>query len=111
MESVYEASAIIRRAEYEGEGVDVTYYATKIGGMAFISAPYEMFAESGKFIKDNSPFKYTLITSCATDGWGYYATEAAYDYNSYEAYSSRFPKGIAEKTADRFVEMLENLNK
>ena len=114
MECVYEANAIKSRAERIQRGelsIDVTYYATKIGGMAFISAPYEIFAESGKFIKENSPFEYTMVTYLTNDCLGYYATEAAYDYNSYEAYSSRFPKGIAERTADRYVEMLKKLQK
>ncbi|MBQ5746473.1 MAG: hypothetical protein IIV81_00905 [Clostridia bacterium] len=111
--SVYEASAIKARAERiqrnELSG-DITYYATRIGDFAFICAPYEMFAESGRFIKDNSPFKYTFVNSCATDSLNYFAVESAYEYNAYESFNSRFTKGIAERSADRFVELLKKLH-
>lgn len=80
-----------------------------IAGMAFITAPYEMFTDNGIFIKENSPFDMTMLFSCANNSHGYCPTETAFEYESYEASSSYFAKGIGEAAAFKFVEMLDGL--
>lgn len=106
--SVYHASAALQRPNRPQED-DMMIYATRIGGMAFINAPYEMFAASGRYIMDNSPFDMTLICTCSNWALGYYPTMEAYDYGCYESQTSYFARGVAEATADKYVEMLKGL--
>ena len=80
-----------------------------VGGMAFVAAPYEMFHESGIYIRQNSPFATTVICSCANEYQGNFATETAYDYGSYESDINPYAKGCAEAAADKLVEMLKSL--
>ena len=77
-----------------------------IGDIGFVNGSYEMFCDSGKFIKENSPFATTFIME---GNYIYLATEAAYDYRSYEADTSHYVKGTAEKLAQEFVDMLKAL--
>ena len=105
LSSVYHASSIINRAKY-GETGTFKIFATRIGGFSFINAPYEMFAASGKFIRDNSPFEHTFVISCSNGSQGYFPTKEAFDYGCYESFTCGYARGIAEDTADEFVALL-----
>ena len=106
--SVWEAEAIIDRAA-AGATIDMPLYALSIGELSFIFAPYEMFAPTGIYIKENSPFDMTFIATCTNDAFGYLPTEKAYSYAAYETYVARFVPGTAEKLADTYLEMLKEL--
>lgn len=108
--SVWEAEAVIDRST-AGETIDMTLWAMSIGEIAFVFAPYEMFAPTGMYIKENSPFDMTFIITCANDAFGYLPTEKAYAYEAYETYVARFVSGTAEKVADNYLEMLDELKK
>ena len=103
-----EARYITQRVNYPETDV-MELYAIYVAGMAFITAPYEMFTDNGSYIKENSPFDMTMVFSCANNAHGYCPTEEAFDYESYEASSSYFARGIGEAAADKFVEMLNSL--
>ena len=81
----------------------------KVGGMAFVAAPFEMFSQAGEYIRENSPFAVTVICSCANENRGCFATKEAYDYNSYESYTNYFARGCAKATAEELVKMLKTL--
>ena len=68
-----------------------------------------MFAPTGIYIKENSPFDMTFIATCTNDAFGYLPTEKAYSYAAYETYVARFVPGTAEKLADTYLEMLKEL--
>lgn len=108
LSSVYHASAIIGRASWP-ESWHFPFHATRIGNFSFINAPYEMFAASGKFIRDNSPFQTTFIISCSNDSEGYFPTIEAFEYGCYESFTCAYARGIAEDSADAFVAMLKEL--
>lgn len=80
--------------------------AFSIGDVAFVTAPYEMFSESGKDIKTRSPFPVTMVSTCTNGSFSYIPTLATFEYGGYEVDSTRFVAGTAEKLADAFVEML-----
>lgn len=103
--SSYQARAIRTRAEL-GPTRPLELGVIRIGDVAFVSGTYEMFSEQGMYIKENSPFETTFII---TGNNGYVPSEKAYDYRSYEADTSLFAKGTAEKLAVRYVELLEEL--
>ena len=53
-----------------------------------------------------------VIPTCITNSYeGYYPMQDAYDEGGYEARSSNFKAGVAEKIIDIGLEMLEQLKK
>lgn len=106
--SVYHASAILARPS-RPQTTTMEINAIRVGGMAFITAPIEMFAAHGSHIKENSPFGITFVLTCANDAKGYIPTADAYDYGCYESYTSTFAKGVGEALAEKYVEMLKGL--
>ena len=83
--------------------------AANIAGFCFVTAPIEMFAATGMYIKENSPAAFTFVCSCANGAMSYIPTADAYDYGCYESYTSYFAKGTAELLQVKYVEMLESL--
>lgn len=108
LSSVYHASAIVSRSSYSETGT-FRIYATRIGGFGFINAPYEMFAASGKYIRDNSPFENTFVITCSGDSQGYFPTKEAFDYGCYESFTCGYARGVAEDMADAFVNLLNTV--
>ena len=106
--SVFEARGVVAHAS-NPDSATMELNAVYVAGMAFITAPYEMFSESAKYIKSKSPFDMTLMCTCANDMPSYYPTKMAYDYGCYESYTAKFAPGVAEDTADQFVQMLNTL--
>ena len=106
--SLYEADAVRKRPKWpQSDKFEIN--AIYVGGMAFVTAPYEMFSASALHIKSNSPFENTMILSCTNGAHGYFATKEAYDYGSYESATSYFAKGCAEDAADGLLALLNTL--
>ena len=108
MQSVLHAQHIVgRQLRPMTEKMELN--VVKVGGMAFVAAPYEMFSQSGVYIRENSPFDVTVICSCANENQGCFATKEAYDYNSYESFTNYYARGCAEAAAEELVKMLKDL--
>lgn len=105
--SPYAARSVITRAQ-SGIQSEIVLDTVTLGQLAFVAAPYEMFCENGKFIKENSPFPMTVIMSCANGYHSYLASERTFDHGSYEVDSRNFVRGTAEKMACAFTDMLQN---
>lgn len=106
--SLYEADAVRKRPQRpQSDKYEIN--ALYVGGAAFVTASYEMFSASALEIKGSSPFETTFILSCANGGHGYFATEAAYDYGSYESATSYFAKGCAEDAVTGLLALLDSL--
>lgn len=106
--SVYHAQQVTQRVS-RPQSRTMELDAVYVAGMAFVAAPFEMFSQSGLYIKENSPFATTLICSCANAYHGNFATAEAYDYGSYESDINYYAKGCAEAAADKFLEMLKGM--
>lgn len=111
IKSPYHANAIVTKF-----GMPQTYTineinAFAIGDVAFITAPYEMFHQSGSYIRENSPYSMTFIVTCANGHNSYIPTQDTYDFYSYECCLCRFTPGTAEILADKYVELLNTLHK
>ncbi len=52
--------------------------ALKIGDVAIVGLPGEMFNEFGIYIKENSPFKNTLVIGLTNGSYHYFPTEASF---------------------------------
>ena len=82
--------------------------AIYVAGAAFTTASWEMFSKTGKDIKEGSPFKYTMVLTCANGKDGYIPIAEAYDYPCYELFVSNFVKGTAENAANELISMLKS---
>jgi len=110
--SVYHASAIISNSSRTQEKDTIELFVTRIGDLAIVHAPYEMFSNSSLYIKENSAFgAATLIATMSNKGWGYFPTKEAYAYGCYESFGAMFVSGVAEDIADEYVDMLAQLKK
>jgi len=97
---------VIRRYSY-GESRHLELSVLRIGQLAFVAAPYEMFCENGVYIKEHSPCAATVIMTCANDYQKYIPSARAYSHGCYEVDSRLFPKGTAEQLAEKLVCMLK----
>lgn len=101
--SVYQARAI--RTRYASPTTtELEINAFSVCGVGFTTGTYEMFSTSAMYVKENSPFDITFIIA---GNQNYIPDPPAYDYRSYEADTSLFAKGTAEKLTENYVEMLE----
>ena len=102
------ANQIIARS---GSGATNTFrvFAFSIGDVGFAVAPYEMFDTNGMYIKENSPFKMTVITTCANGAYGYIPTEIAIEHGGYEPDNTRYAAGTAEELAELYVKLLTDV--
>ena len=103
--SVYQATAIVARAG-RGDTASMTLNTLAIGDLAFAFAPYEMFSENGKFIKENSPYPMTFIVTCSENHGGYLPSVNGFRVECYESHVTVYERGTAETLADTYIEML-----
>lgn len=103
--SAYQTKFIRTRAAM-GEKTPVVLNAFRIGDMAFVTIPNDTYSTVGIHVRLHGPFENTFIL---TGNARYLACMAAYDYRSYEADSSLFTKGTAERIAATLVKMLEHI--
>ena len=108
MNGPFEADWIGRRSRL-GDTKTMTLRVLAVGNLGFASAPYEMFGEQGKYIKDNSPFATTVVMTCGEGDNSYVSNIAGFEYNCYESQVCYYARGTAEQAAKDFVSMLEEL--
>lgn len=83
--------------------------ALNIGGIGFITAPYEMFSTASLYVKENSPLETNVIITCANGRHNYIANKEAYDYYAYETIHAVAAQGTSEALAEKYVELLKGL--
>jgi len=83
--------------------------ALRIGDVALVGLPGEIFVEFGLEIKDKTPIKPTFCTSLANDWVGYVPTPKAMEEGSYETQTARSSKLTAEAGPDMVRAALELL--
>ena len=103
--SHHQARTIIERAQV-GDALQWELRAFRVGDLGFTTGTYEMWSESGKYVKDNSPFPVTFII---TGNLIYIPQAYAFDYRSYEADTTYFTKGTAEALEQEYVDLLNSI--
>ena len=103
--SVYQSRAIKSRYEMPKTRT-LELNAFRVGGIGFTTGTYEMFSEAGIYIKENSPYAFTFLL---TGNSGYIPSDAAFNYRCYEADTGFFARGTAELLAEKYVEMLKEI--
>ncbi|MBO5917436.1 MAG: hypothetical protein J6Q14_01555 [Oscillospiraceae bacterium] len=107
--SVYHAGAILNRMKKPATK-ELILDTLAVGDLAFVLAPYEMFAGNGIYIREKSPFPMTMVLTLANrPPYGYLPTRKGFEYGSYEGDTCWFEPGIGEDLADRYVEMLHDM--
>ena len=85
------------------------FSAVRIGKVAFFGIPGEPFMEIGRKIKELPGWEMVLPT-CNTNGDdGYFPTTDAYNEGGYEARSSNFKAGVAERIVEAAAEILSEI--
>jgi len=85
----------------------VELQALRVGDCGFVALPFEVFADTGLRIKENSPFKYNMIATNANMNFGYLPTEPAFGGGPkvYEARLAVKNSIFGPKTANRVIKV------
>lgn len=90
------------------EFFDITLSSLFIGPIALIGIPGEAFGGIGAEIR-NTPGPDIILTIGLCNGYeGYFPTQEAYDEGGYEARSSIFKSGVANKLVNECIDILKN---
>jgi neutral ceramidase len=108
-ERVY-AERTIARAAAPSE-VEVVLQALRIGGLAIVAIPFEVFVEIGLEIREKSPFEQTFAISLANGSEGYLPTPRHHALGGYETWlgTNRVETHASEKIVDGLLQMLARL--
>lgn len=107
---VAEAARMVR-LENAPDAFPLLFSAVKIGPVAFFGIPGEPFNVVGREVKKAEGYSM-VIPTCLTNGSeGYYPAMDAYVEGGYEARSSSFKAGVAERIIEIGKEMLAELKK
>jgi hypothetical protein len=103
------AQEVLHLAKNPSRRVRTVVQAIRIGEIALLGLPGEVFAGIGLEIKSRSPFRHTGIAELANDYVGYLPTDRAFEEGGYEvrlARSSRVDKGTEEILVRESLEAL-----
>ncbi len=100
-------------APHQGEERKTWMQALRIGDVAFVALPGEVFTQLGVDIKRRSPFPRTFIAGVANDCVGYIPDSEAYDLGGYQLWTgfhSLVERGTGERMVEGALELLEELS-
>lgn len=84
----------------------------RVGEVALVGVPAELFTQLGLDIKNRSPFRYTYVIGLANDWIGYVPDQTAYKLGGYQVwtgYHSYVEPGTGERLVEQAVAMLRQL--
>jgi len=105
---------VIARYEKKAAFVDTEIHVLKLGAIAFVSCPFELFLDYQHRIQGRSPFVQTFIIELAgsdTEAMGYLATQRAAENKGYRAimYSCRVSPEGGQKLVEKSLEILNGM--
>lgn len=114
----HDTAAVFRQeradlAAYQGEERKTWISAIRVGDIAIVGVPAELFTQLGIDIKKRSPFRYTFIAELANDDVGYVANSDAYRLGGYQmwmGHHSWTERGTGELFVDEAVKLLNELH-
>lgn len=95
--------------EHGPESYNVDLTAVKIGPVAMLGIPGEPFTDMGVQIKKTEGWELILPCGLVNDYIRYFPMQSAYDEGGYEARSSFFKAGVAERIIDAAKELLSEI--
>lgn len=102
-----------RRQQYE-ETVPIELHVVRLGDVAFVTNPFELFLDYGNYIKARSPFAQTFVAQLCCGSLGYLPTAKAEKGGHYSAYISSGNVGheggdlLVRKTLAELFKMANN---
>jgi len=96
-------------APLQGQQRQTWLQVIRLGEIAFVGIPGEMFAALGLEIRRRSPFRYTYIIGLANDTIGYIGDREAYELGGYQLWAglhSPSAPGTGEAMVEEALEML-----
>ena len=106
--SPYEARAICIHSK-QGETRDVQLAALSFGDIAMTFGAFEMFGDTGVDIREKSPYPFTFVVSQSMATNDYIPAPIGFKLRCYEAYSSHYAPGTAERITDEYVRVLSEM--
>ena len=106
--SPFHATSIISKAA-RPETMDVELNALHFGDVAMVFAPFELYCDLGKMIKEGSPFDTTFVCCYANTIFSYMPTLLGFQNGGYGPNQSRFEPGTGEEIARQFTDLLSSL--
>jgi len=92
----------------EPKEIPVQVQAMRMGGLALVAWPGEMFCQLGLDVKRRSPAATTFVVELANDYIGYVPTRAGHDHGGYETWLARSAK-VASGSGEAMVESASGL--
>ncbi len=108
IQTYYHAAAIVSHAQL-GKTMDAPLYGFRVGDFALVFAPFELFDQLGKDIREGSPFGATFVCCYANDGLGYIPTQLGFDHGGYGAYKCNYKPGVGELLVQEYLTILNTL--
>lgn len=104
------AERTLRMDEYPAE-IPAVLQAVRIGDLAITAIPFEVFAEIGLELKQESPFPRTFNISLANGAYGYLPTPRQHELGGYETWlgTNRVEFEASTKIVRTLLEMLREL--
>ena len=106
--SVYDARSIVTRSKLP-KTQQIKLGALAIGDVSFIFASFEMFSETGRYIRENSPYDMTFICTLSLGSHDYIPSDIGFELNCYEAYTAHFEQDTAKNIADQYIATLKDM--
>ncbi len=99
------------RMENAPEEFELNLTGLKIGPVAMLGIPGEPFTDIGVAIKEAKGWSMIMPCALTNGNRGYFPMQSAYDEGGYEARTSPFKAGVAEKIIDGGKALLDELKK
>lgn len=101
----------LRMHAVQHEPDEVEVLAIRVGDVAVVGLPGEVFCEFGLQLKRRSPAAHTLVVELANDAIGYLPTREAFAQGGYEvtAGSTLYAPGAGEQLTDAAAALLQQL--
>lgn len=99
-------------ASQRGRQQETWLQVMRVGDVAIVGVPAELFTQLGLDIKNRSPFRYTYIAELANDWIGYIPNLEGHKLGGYQVwtgYHSYAEPGTGERIVDEAVKMLHEL--
>ena len=105
---VAEAARMVR-LENAPDTFPMLFSAVAIGDVAFFGVPGEPFTGVGRGLKAAEGWRLVLPCCCVNGYEGYFPMRDSYEEGGYEARSSNFKAGAAERIIEEGIVILDNL--
>ena len=108
LDTIVRLRAVLRQAtRFAGmASLPVPLTVLSLGEVAFAGASYEMFSQSGRFVKNEAPQKMVFICENCNGTNGYIPTRESFPNGGFGADNSYFVPGTGEILAEKLAELL-----